>query len=312
MGTVQQRFEVEQPVAAVYEGLARPHLILQRFPNVTAVTRVSDDLYRVIVGPVDAPREVDVQFTRNEQLRRVEWRTTDPTWSGAVTLEAIGPARTAVGVHAESIAEDASPAPSAVHEALQAFKRALQSQEVRISRPEAEAASSRDWTSARQHASDWREAARSAFVRPTEYPFALARSLSHQMDRLWEQMWRGTPIARLPHIVPGLAWNPSVEVCERDDQVRVCIDVPGVDESHLQVEIQGGDLTVRGERQDERGDDGGRRRSELHYGSFTRRIPLPDGIDMDSAKAILRNGVLEIRIPLQRREPRRVPVQHAP
>jgi HSP20 family protein len=131
------------------------------------------------------------------------------------------------------------------------------------------------------------------------------------MDRLWEQMWRGTPIARLPHIVPGLALNPSVEVCERDDQVRVCIDVPGVDESHLQVEIQNGDLTIRGERQDERGDDGGHRRSELHYGSFTRRIPLPDGIDVGSAKAILRNGVLEIRIPLQRREAHRVPVQHA-
>jgi HSP20 family protein len=311
MGTVQQRFEVEQPVGAVYDAVARPHAILQRFPNVTGVTRVSDDLYRIVIGPVDAPREIDVQLTRNEHLRRVEWRTTDSTWSGAVTLEPIGPARTAVGVHAESITEDALPAPSVVHEALQAFKRALQSQEVRISRPETDTSESRDWSSARQHASDWREAARAAFVRPTEYPFALARTLSHQMDRLWEQMWRGTPIARLPHIVPGLAWNPSVEVCEREDQVRVRIDVPGVDESHLQVEIQGGHLTVRGERQDERGDDGGHRRSELHYGSFSRRIPLPEGIDVDSAKAILRNGVLEIRIPLQRREARRVPVQHA-
>src|SRR3977135_4505737 len=114
MGTVQQRFEVEQPVAAVYEAVARPHVILQRFPNVTGVTRVSDDLYRVIVGPVDAPREVDGQLQRNEPMRRVEWRTTDTTWSGAVTLEPIGPARTAVGVHAESIAEDAAPAPSVV------------------------------------------------------------------------------------------------------------------------------------------------------------------------------------------------------
>jgi HSP20 family protein len=70
-------------------------------------------------------------------------------------------------------------------------------------------------------------------------------------------------------------------------------------------------LTVRGERHDDRGNDGGRRRSELHYGSFTRRMLLPDGIDADAAKAILRNGVLEIRIPLHRREPRRVPVQHA-
>jgi HSP20 family protein len=111
--------------------------------------------------------------------------------------------------------------------------------------------------------------------------------------------------------MPGFGWHPNAEICERDDQVRVCIDVPGVDESNLQVEIHNGYLTVRGERQDDRGNDGGRARSELHYGAFDRRIPLPEGVDADLAKAILRNGVLEVRIPLHRPEVRRVPVQHA-
>jgi HSP20 family protein len=315
MGTIQQRFEVEQPVAAVYEAISRPQEVLQRLPGVLRVTRVADELHRIMVGPPEAPREVDLQLTRNDALRRVEWRTTDGAWAGAVTAETIGPGRTAVGVHAESMAaEGESPPPSVVHDALQAFKRALQSQEIRISRPEADygyAGSREPGASARRFASEWRDAARAAFARPTEYPLALARTLTNQMDRLWEQVWRGTPIARLPHMLPGLPWNPNVEVSERDDQVRVCLDVPGVDESHLQVEIENGYLTVRGERQDDRGTDGGRRRSELHYGSFTRRIPLPDGIDADAAKAVLRNGVLEIRIPLHRREARRVPVQHA-
>ncbi|MEA3154653.1 MAG: hypothetical protein QOK44_2242 [Betaproteobacteria bacterium] len=312
MGTIQQRFEVEQPVAAVYEVLARPLEVLQRLPGVIGVSRIADDLYRVTVGPVTAPRELDFQLVRNEALRRVEWRTADGLWSGAVSLEPLGPARTAVGVHAESLSADApSPSPSTEHDILQAFKRALQSHEVRISRGPLDSASARDAASSgRRFASDWREAARSAFSSSSN-PFALVRSVTHEMDRLWEQVWRGTPIARLPHIMPRLAWNPSVEVCERDDQVRVCIDVPGIDESQLQVEIQDRNLTVRGERHDDRGNDGGRRRSELHYGSFTRRILLPDGIDADAAKAILRNGVLEIRIPLHRREPRRVPVQHA-
>ena len=138
------------------------------------------------------------------------------------------------------------------------------------------------------------------------------------MDRLWDQVWRGTPVGRLPQMmpnlqslsgIPGISWSPSVEVCEKDDQVRICIDVPGVNESQLQVQIDQGALTIRGERHDERSEEGGRRRSEVHYGAFTRRIPLPDGIDADKAQATLRNGVLEIRIPLQRREPRRVPVQ---
>jgi HSP20 family protein len=196
---------------------------------------------------------------------------------------------------------------------LQALKRTLQSREIRVSNAQstAYAGAYSGSTSARRYASDWRDVTRSAFAR-ADNPFALMRTLTRQADRVWEQLWRGTPMARLPHVVPSLLpWNPNVEVCEQDDQVRVCIDVPGVDESQLNVEIDDGFLVVRGDRQDERATEPGQRRSELHYGAFTRRIPLPEGVDGDAARAILRNGVLEVRIPRHRREPRRVPVQHA-
>ena len=320
MGTIQQRFEVDQPAAGVYEAVSQPAEVLHKMPGVTGVTRVSDDVYRVIVGAAESPRQVDVQLTRHPELRRVEWRTADGQWSGAVTAEPIGPARSAVGVHAASAqGEASSPPPSVVHEALQAFKRVLQSRDVRVSRADlrggTDAHSYGNDGGARHYASEWRDVARHALTRPTEYPFALMRTAAQQVDRVWGQIWRGTPIARLPQqltsLAPGFVWNPSVEVCEQGDQVRVCIDVPGVEESNIQVEVDGGYLTVRGERQDERGSDPGTRRSEVHYGSFTRRIPLPEGVDADNARAILRNGVLEVRIPRQRREPRKVPVQHA-
>ena len=317
MGTIQQRFEVDQPAAGVYEALSQPGDVLQKMPGVTGVTRIADDAYRVIFGDVESPRQVDVHLTRHPELRRVEWRTADGQWSGAITAEPIGPARSAVGVHAECAQADAaaSPSPSAAHDALQAFKRVLQSRELRVSRG-GEGAARHDsgqfsGESARRYASEWRDAARTAFTRPTEYPFALMRTAAQQVDRVWGQIWRGTPIARLPQMVPGFVWNPNVEVCEHGDQVRVCVDVPGVDESNLQVEVDEGCLTVRGERQDERARDPGHRRSEMHYGTFTRRIPLPEGADAEGARALLRNGVLEVRIPLHRREPRRVPVQHA-
>jgi HSP20 family protein len=314
MGTIQQRFEVDQPAASVYEAVSQPYEVLQKLPGVTGVTRVSEDVYRVIAGAADSPRQVDVHLTRHAELRRVEWRTADAEWSGAVTAEPIGPARTAVGVHADSAQADPStPSPSTVHDMLHAFKRVLQSREIRISRGEDRIRGGADafGSEMRRYASDWRDAARTAFTRPTEYPFALMRTAAQQVDRVWAQMWRGTPIAKLPQIVPGLAWNPNVEVCEHGDMVRVCIDVPGVEESNLQVEVDAGYLTVRGERQDERATEPGTRRSELHYGSFTRRIPLPEGVDAENARAILRNGVLEVRIPRLRREPRKVPVQHA-
>jgi HSP20 family protein len=318
MGTIQQRFEVDQPASGVYEALSQPGEVLQKMPGVTGVTRVSDDVYRVIFGAVDSPRQVDVHLTRHPELRRVEWRTADGQWSGAVTAEPIGPARTAVGVHAESAQADepASPSPSVIHDALQAFKRALQLRTVHVSRGEsAGRAGSYDrgdryGDAARRFASEWRTAARYAMARPPD-PFGIVRNVTHQVDRLWGQIWRGTPMARLPQMVPGFNWNPDVEICEHDDMVRVCIDVPGVDESNLQVEVDEACLTIRGDRQDERATDPGQRRSELHYGAFTRRIPLPDGIDPDNARAVLRNGVLEVRIPLHRREPRKVPVQHA-
>ncbi|MDB5901891.1 MAG: Hsp20 family protein [Betaproteobacteria bacterium] len=315
MGTVQHRFEVDQPASAVYDAVSAPADILQKMPGVTGVTSLSPDLYRVIFGAAESPRQVDLQLTRHPELRRVEWRTVDGGWTGAVTAEPIGPARSAVGVHAESVQPDVeSPPPSLIHDALQAFKRVLQSREIHVShgmsgaRPTSARHASPD---ARGFASEWRNVARSAFSRPAEYPFALMRTVSRQVDRLWGDIWRGTPIAKLPHMVPGLHWNPDVEVCEQDDQVRICLDVPGVDETNLQVEVDEGYLTIRGDRQDERATDPGHRRTEVHYGAFTRRIPLPDGIDPDSARAVLRNGVLEVRIALHRREPRKVPVQHA-
>jgi HSP20 family protein len=311
MGTIQQRFEIDHPSSAVYDEISRPQNVLEHLPGVLAVNRIADDAYKLTLTAAEGARELDLHITRSPELRRIEWRTLEPAWSGAVTLEAIGPARTAVGVHAESTSEGLAPSPSTVHDILQAFKHALQAQQVRVSRGEDETLAGRQARSSRRYASDWREAARSAFTHPTHYPFTLARTLAEQMERVWEQMWRGTPVARLPHFMPALGSHPKVEVCERHDQVRICVDVPGVDESQLSVEIQDGCLTIRGERQDDRGDDGGRRRSEFNYGSFTRRVPLPEGVNGDAAKAILRNGVLEIRIPIERREPRRVPVQHA-
>jgi len=312
MGTIQQRFEVEQPIVSVYEAISQPAEMLKGLHGALGVTRIGADQYRINVGSADAPREVDIALLPNSQLHRVEWRTSDGTWSGSVTAEPIGPVRTAVHVHAESTAgEGEAPQASVVHEALQAFKRALQSQEVRISHTEAGHGARDSISGARRYASEWRDAARSAFMRPTEYPFTLMRTITQQVDRFWGEIWRGTPIARLPHMVPGLSWNPNVEICEQNDHIRVCVDVPGVDESHIHVEVEEGYLSVHGERQDERGHEPGQRRSEFHYGSFTRRIPLPDGVDPEAARAVLRNGVLEIRIPRQRREPRRIPVQHA-
>jgi HSP20 family protein len=309
---IQQRFEVERSLMAVYDALARPQFILESLPGVIGVRHVNDDVYHITAMRGSMPRDVELQLTGKTAPRHIEWRTADGSWSGAIDLEAAGEERTAVSVTADrgATAEAASAPASTAHEILQAAKRALQPGETHRGAGDY-GGSSFGMGGARRYASEWRETAQSAFTRPTELPFKVMRTLSQQMDRLWGDVWRGTAIQRLPQLVPGFPWNPHVEVSEQEGEVRVCIDVPGVDESHLQVEVHEGTLTVRGERQDERGPDAGRRRSELHYGTFVRRIPLPQGVDADAAQARLRNGVLEIRMPVQRREPRRIPVQSA-
>jgi HSP20 family protein len=307
---IQQRIEVDRSLMSVYDALARPQFILESLPGVIGVRHVSEDVYHITAMHAGAPRDVELHLTAKTPPRHIEWRTADGIWSGTIDLEMSAAERTTVSVSADrgATAEAAPADASAAHEILQSVKRALQ--------PGYGYAASGDYAggsfgtgTARRYASEWRETAQSAFARPAEFPFKLARTLSHQMERLLGDVWRAAPMQRLPQLVPGFPWNPDVEVSEREGEVRVCIDVPGVDESHLQVEIHEGTLTVRGERQDERGADAGRRRSELHYGSFVRRIPLPEGVDADAAEARLRNGVLEIRMPMHRREPRRIPVQ---
>ncbi|MGZ8154683.1 MAG: Hsp20 family protein [Burkholderiales bacterium] len=324
MTTVQERFEVERSVGVVYEALCQPYDLLRSLPGISNVALVSDDVYRIAVGQGGDTREVDLMIAGKIPAQHVEWRLANDTWTAAFDLSSTGPARTAVAVRCEGVPtiEGEAPPEEVIQQGFDAFKTALRAPHVRIQTGPI-GAEGQYAGSPRHYASDWRSgrAEGSMFARPIDYPFKLMQGLSKQMDRLWDQMWRGTPVGRLPQMmpsfshlpgIPGVSWSPSVEVCEKDDQVRICMDVPGVDESNLQVQIEEGTLTIRGERQDERPDEAGHRRSELHYGAFTRRIPLPGGVDPDGAQAVLRKGVLEIRIPLHKRQPRRVPVQHVP
>jgi len=104
---------------------------------------------------------------------------------------------------------------------------------------------------------------------------------------------------------------PRTEVIQQPDALLVRVDLPGLDADEIDVTIDDGLLTIAAERQQEDVKEGGGFiRSELTYGTFSRTIRLPDGADEDKVEAVVRNGVLEIRIPIeQREEGRRVNVQ---
>ena len=127
----------------------------------------------------------------------------------------------------------------------------------------------------------------------TQSPFTFMRRFSEEMDRLFGDFGFGTfGIDRFD------SWSPQVEVFERNNQLVVRTDLPGMTKEDISVDITDDSLVIRGERRSEREEDEpGYYRSERSYGTFYRQIPLPRGVNVENATAEFRNGVLEISMP---------------
>jgi HSP20 family protein len=93
-------------------------------------------------------------------------------------------------------------------------------------------------------------------------------------------------------------WAPAVDVKEDDDKYVIHADVPGVDPKDIEVTMENGILTLRGERTSESETEKGEyKRIERTHGSFYRRFTLPDTADGDKIEAKTKHGVVEIVIP---------------
>ncbi|GMR07839.1 MAG: hypothetical protein BMS9Abin26_0843 [Gammaproteobacteria bacterium] len=105
-------------------------------------------------------------------------------------------------------------------------------------------------------------------------------------------------------------WMPAVDVKEKEDRYVIEADVPGVDPKEIEIHMENGILTIKGERHSEKTEaEAGHRRVERVYGSFYRRFSLPDTADAENIKANSKHGVLEITIPKQTRvQPRRIEI----
>src|SRR5688500_15060741 len=107
-------------------------------------------------------------------------------------------------------------------------------------------------------------------------------TLHSEMNRLFDDFSRGFGFAPLGWAEGGRAFEPDVEIDENDDEVRVSVELPGVEEKDLDVSVRDDVLTVRGEKREERsGKQRGGRWSECRYGAFVREVPLPSEVDSD-------------------------------
>ena len=106
-------------------------------------------------------------------------------------------------------------------------------------------------------------------------------------------------------------WRPAVDIKEEEDRFVIYADLPGVDPDDIEITMEQGVLTLKGERSKETKEEHeGYKRVERVNGSFYRRFSLPDIADTERIEAKGKNGVLEITLPKQEKaKPKRITVK---
>jgi len=126
-------------------------------------------------------------------------------------------------------------------------------------------------------------------TRSASNPFS---ALQQEIDRLFDGFSRsfaGFPPREL---------MPSMDLSETDKEIEITAELPGLEEKDIQLNIADNVLTIRGEKKNEREET----KKDYHllersYGSFTRSVQLPDGVNADNIKAVMSKGVLKVSVP---------------
>ena len=123
-------------------------------------------------------------------------------------------------------------------------------------------------------------------------------TLRREMDRLFDEAFRGFGFGTSLASIENAIWSPSVDMRETENGVEVTAELPGVDEKDIELTVADGVLTLRGEKKVDRSDKGqGWHVVERSHGTFVRSVALPVEVDESKAKAEFKNGVLHISLP---------------
>ena len=140
-------------------------------------------------------------------------------------------------------------------------------------------------------------------------PFRELAALQNEMGRWMSQMTgTGSPIGGNGQ--QGQSWLPAVDVWETEGEIVLSFDLPGISEDEISVELDDNVLTVSGQRERKHEQTGDRfYRYERRFGTFSRSVTLPHGVNEEGIKAEYSNGVLEVHVPKpEEPKPRRIQV----
>jgi HSP20 family protein len=124
-------------------------------------------------------------------------------------------------------------------------------------------------------------------------------TFQEQMNRMFDDFFRGWGLEPFGALREGWqAFSPSVDVVETDKEIKVAVELPGLEEKEIDVSLSPTMLTISGEKRQEKEEKGHNYvRAERSYGSFKRSIPLPSEVDASKADAVFQKGVLTVTLP---------------
>ena len=131
------------------------------------------------------------------------------------------------------------------------------------------------------------------------------------MERFINSMWGGSLRDREEGDSMCGSWQPAVNILERENGIEITIEMPGVEAKDVDVTVEDGVLSIKGERQFEEVAEGETyHRVESNFGAFERRFTVPTTVDSTKIEATFKNGVMTLALPKREEsKPRTVKVK---
>ena len=138
-------------------------------------------------------------------------------------------------------------------------------------------------------------------------PFREIATLQNEMSRFMNGLLEGNGRTKQ-------AWVPALDVWETESEIVYALDLPGIPEDKISVELDDGALTIAAERERKQEESDERfYRFERRYGTFSRTFGVPQGVTEGDVKADYKNGVLEVHVRKpEQPKPKRIQIGSAP
>jgi HSP20 family protein len=121
--------------------------------------------------------------------------------------------------------------------------------------------------------------------------------IRNQYDELIDHVMRGFGLSSVPEL-NEVDFIPSLDVIDKKDQIEIRIEIPGMEQKDIQVNLDNNVLIISGIKTQEPKEEGDNiSRSERCFGFFRRDMTLPDNIDLDKISAVTKNGILFVSVP---------------